>query len=479
MLKLEQINKLMQDLVRFEERVGRKIPDGIWNRSLNILLKDGSQDVIHTVELLQNGNKVYLQMSSSEIFDMIGRLFHFHYEYIHEAAGLNAIDRYFLRITGFLFDNRHMDTAEHYIEPGKEHRAELSAEPWPPELENASGYEQCFLYDYCRDLFEKYKETAVICEQKQGADTDTDTGTEKLQCKFFKTVDDYQLNYYVHGNEQLPVLVLCNAYGMSRDIWRYTIDYFAGSYRLIIWETRGTLPEHVGMPLNGYLQAEDLCVILEMEGVQTADFICWCSGFKTAAEFYRTHSGKVRSLTAICGYFNPIGDGKAIWTEFDKTIGKLSSMLAGDAKLTGNPFVLQLIKKLFSFNLTGNSFEKRGVEVPDKLLSNLIGSADVEVKAIITAPFAGRETLLSYARLTLELQNQDVSDVLDLLECPVLLIHAGLDIIADIRTAEFASSRIKKCRVEYLPHATHWCLWEDHAEVNEIIENFLHNVHRL
>ncbi len=430
-MTLAQINDFLQDVFRFEECVTRKLPQELWERTVHVSGVNGME---------------------AEILRLLGQLLKLEFVFTDENHRINAIDGYFRSVTDGLYAGTERDAGEH----GKRN----------PEKTDPGGWDG--LPGYCRERYEAYCAAKAI----PGAETVNATAAHFLRRSIF-VEDGRRLDYFICGGKQQPPLVLVNAYGIPMEIWRYVALHFSDRYRIITWETRGTLPEHEGLPMDRYAHREDLRKILEKEAARRADFICWCSGFKIMAEYYRACPEKVRTISALCGYFNPIAQEKGLWTEFDRTIGKLSEMIAKDEGFVESPFIMTLIEKLFSFNIPAAVSGKTQSGITDRLLENLIGSAEPEVKAIITAPFRDRATLKNYAKLTLDLQRHDISGVLPELECPVLIINAGRDVIADLRCAQTAAGRIKDCSYVYLKHATHWCLWDDHAEVGRVLEEFL------
>lgn len=429
-MTLAQIDRFLPDVFRFEECVTRKLPEEIWKRTVHVSAVNGME---------------------AELLLLLGEILNLEFMFTDEARQINAVDRYFQSV----MDSLHACTEHETADRLKAYTGKMD-----PEMRKG-------LLRHCRKRYEAYYARTAF--------TGVDDGNiaTPFRRRSFLAEDGRRLDYFICGKEQLPVLVLINAYGIPMEIWRYVALHFSGRYRIVTWETRGTLPEHAGLPLDRYFHREDLHRIMEKEAIRRADFICWCSGFKIMAEYFKAYPEKVGTISILCGYFNPIDPEKELWTEFDRTIGKLSEMIVKDEGFMENPFMMKLIEKLFSFNITANIPGRTRCDISDKLLENLIGSAEPEIKAIITAPFADRGTLENYAKLTLDLQSHDISDVLPELECPVLIINAGHDIIADIRCAETAAGRIKDCSYVYLKHATHWCLWDDHAEVNRILEEFL------
>jgi 3-oxoadipate enol-lactonase len=55
----------------------------------------------------------------------------------------------------------------------------------------------------------------------------------------FAESDGCRIAYSTHGPDRAPVLLLSNALGTTRDMWRPQMEAFGGSFRVIAYDTRG------------------------------------------------------------------------------------------------------------------------------------------------------------------------------------------------------------------------------------------------
>jgi len=294
------------------------------------------------------------------------------------------------------------------------------------------------------------------------------------------TKDGHSLEYMIFGDRNPKPLVLINAYGIPSKIWQYIIYYYAKEYKVITWNLRGTSADHAGIDLSSEMQGSDLEEILLEEKIFSADIICWCSGLKVFCEYYKRKPESVKSLVIVSGYFNPIYEKGPYWTEFDQTIGRLSKMIETNDGFIDNPLVFELIKKLFSFDIASKKMESvtqlnTSFEEKNDIYRQMLMSADPEVKEMITMPFGNQKMIKNYAKITLELQKQDIMKMLPNLTCRTLVVNAELDMITDIRCARAGCLCIKGAEYRNLSSASHWSLWENFEDVIEVIDDFWMN----
>lgn len=288
--------------------------------------------------------------------------------------------------------------------------------------------------------------------------------------RLLHSTDGCEISYYIFGENQVETLVLVNASGIPHEIFRYLIASYMEQYRVIVYDLRGTRDEDYGFELTLKKQGEDLALLLIKENIESAHFLCWCSGLKSFEKFYESHEDQVKDLVIISGYFNPLGKNQAYWTEFDSTIGRLSSMIVKNEQFSQSTWVLGLIQRLFNFNLESVQ-ENKELEASLRYEAILKNATD-EVKEIITYPFKSLKRLYNYAVVTLQLQSMDFSEVLEKLSCPTLILNAGMDKVTDLRCAKKQQAIIPTSSYKELPYSSHWCIYEDYEEIVDCIEEF-------
>lgn len=290
--------------------------------------------------------------------------------------------------------------------------------------------------------------------------------------------DGFEVKYKVFGQDKIQTMVLINAYGIQSEIWKNMIYYYSGKYRVVVWETRGTMPEHTNVNMQPIMFSLDLESILRKEQIKKAILVCWCSGLKILAEFYKRNPCVASSIVIIAGYFNPFPETGSYWSDFDNTIGKLSQMIVKDRSLSKNPLILGLIQKLFRLDIGEKRLESLlSAEASEyeryDIQNTLVRNAALDVKQFITLPFNHSQTLQNYAEITIELQKHEILSMLSEIAVPTLIINAGKDMVTDIHCARMGRAYIHNSQMVELPNATHWCIWENYEEIISEIERFM------
>lgn len=463
MVTFSDYNDFFCELVKFKENMGKKLPEGFWNHRIRVCLNKECYFVIYdrakmlyltlrkrmglSAEYFDAMRNCRLYIAAGELLSALEETFSLGFDYLEDDCRLGPMDKYFSVLL------KGLGPAVSFEEVSRNRKA--------------SRIYKEVLIRYNQKLLDDFR------KERQWVEIQTARRMKNFCKKSVYTKDGLCLDYYVYGNGNKPALILANAYGIGREIWRYVINYFSRDYRIITWETRGTSPADKNVSLKGINHAEDLQHILAGESIERADFICWCSGLKILMEYYRLHRDVFNSISVITGYFNPMEKNLPLKTEFDFTIGGLSKLLVNDPAAVKNPSMGQLIEKLFQFNYSEKTLNSLNEKSLYKSLNTMIGSAKPEIKAVITKPFSDGQTLLNYAYLTVDLQGHDISRVWKELDVPVLMINAGYDIVSNPESSRLASEKLKNCEYVFLDHATHWCLWEDYEKVNPILESFL------
>ena len=126
-----------------------------------------------------------------------------------------------------------------------------------------------------------------------------------------KAFDDAPIWYRSLGSPKDPVLVLCDGVGCEGYIWKYFLEHFQQSQRILHWNYRG----HGKTPAPGNPDtltveqfAEDLKVVLDDAGVERPAVILGHSmGVQVIFEFYHRYPERVTALIPVTGSY-----GKAL-----------------------------------------------------------------------------------------------------------------------------------------------------------------------
>jgi len=294
-----------------------------------------------------------------------------------------------------------------------------------------------------------------------------------LENKLSNCGNHRSITYQIGGNNHSSVIVLVNAYGVNPRIWKYVIDYFSQTHKVITWNNRGLEPEDAGLSLTIDFHIEDLSRILDKENVSVADFVCWCSGTKILLEYYRQHPEKFRTITILNGLFEPLNDKKEIKSQYAASIEKLSALIVQHPNIVH--YNQDLITKIINPKNNRNTLDKlkNNPELLNDTLDKLIKSANSKVKLMLTEPFTNKTTLLSFCIMTLIFRNYNIINYLSSIKVPVLLLISAQDVVTPPENALLCLSKFSDCKSILLKDSSHWCLWDQHEIVNSIIKQHL------
>lgn len=110
-------------------------------------------------------------------------------------------------------------------------------------------------------------------------------------------VDGCRLSYAVEGPEGRPFVLLSNALGTTRDLWRGQLGPFTGTFRVVCYDTRGH--GESGVPADGYTLdrlGRDAVAVLDAVGADRAH-VCGLSLGGLTAMWLALHApGRVERL---------------------------------------------------------------------------------------------------------------------------------------------------------------------------------------
>jgi pimeloyl-ACP methyl ester carboxylesterase len=232
-----------------------------------------------------------------------------------------------------------------------------------------------------------------------------------MQVKTALSRDNVSLTYYVAGTGQRQLVVVSTP-GMSVRFWLPLLRRLGPNYRVLAFEYRGFPAGDVAMDPEQVSFArclEDLELLLEIEAVPSADFLCWCSGTWLAMSLLERKPEVVRSLAAI-----GVGTGPTnVLTQFDATVFEIKQSLDEDPR---------------SLARTLTRMKRVGVLRDDAFFEAILPLADQALEAkrdpTCKPPFLVFDTapaLLNYVRLFARFQ--EMFRPVGTLGLPVLLVN--------------------------------------------------------
>lgn len=163
-----------------------------------------------------------------------------------------------------------------------------------------------------------------------------------MEARNTKTADGLDLTYYLAG-EGARHLVIASAPGMSVRFWVPIIRRLADEYRILAFDYRGASAGHRALrPAEAYFQrcVDDVEHLLDLEGIERAQFLAWCSGTSLVAHLHKRRPRLVRSLGTV-GVSRSESNERS---SFASTIADLCDLVTADA--ASLPRMLGMMKKV-------------------------------------------------------------------------------------------------------------------------------------
>lgn len=262
--------------------------------------------------------------------------------------------------------------------------------------------------------------------------------------------------------EGAPVIVLANGLGGPPASWRAQIDYLSDRYRLLTWDYRGLygsqkpkLNEASAYAIPNHVR--DLEVITREEGITEAAVVGWSMGVQVSLETFRRLRPLVKSLVLINGTsgraldtVTPIPGMKAVMpslVEIARKAHALAKQLA--QKTTSQPETVVWFKRM---GLVSETFD-------DGVFAELVhqySALDME------AFFQNLKAIGTH----------DASDVLPLIDVPVLVITGDRDTFTPRALAQQMARNIRTAEMLVVRGGTHYTCVEFPELVNLRIERF-------
>lgn len=455
-------------VLNFKEDLDYKLPGYLQSKALHVCFdKDSSylfeshplllRAILHDPDNSKDHGCLYQKKSvcirSVEFFKALEEVFCLKIEFTENTDNVNPIDRFFSNI---------LDRYSSHLRPDVTHRL-ADARNGKTDIHEMRKKEFVFFTQRLVD---------EIHIHRREMDKEAQYRIDTLEKRVIQSRDGFTLNYFIGGDRKKPPLILVNAYGMSHEIWKWLIRHFSEKFKIVTWQTRGYDETDGNLSLRGIDHASDLEHIIREEGIEKADFVCWCSGLKIVMEYYRLHQDTFRTLSIVTGYFEPLDKNNPLRTPFDSTIGRLSQMIVHNPKLV-HLLKDTLMEKAFHFRYSKHIADGFENAIPHDVLEQILGGINEHTKRLVIRPFLNGNTFINYARMTVDLQEHDISDLLAASTVPTLIIGAENDIISHPMSSEMAAKRLLHSHYVSLKNASHWCLWDNHEEVNSLIEGHI------
>lgn len=270
------------------------------------------------------------------------------------------------------------------------------------------------------------------------------------------------LHYDVYGKGE-PTIVCCNGVGVSTFFWKYVVDYFSATHRVVTWDYRGhnrsgrpaeMTPENFTIELN----ARDCLAVLDDAGVEHAVFVGHSMGCQVIFELWRQAPERVAGLVPICGpYGRPLdtfGVPAVSHALFDTLYGAVNAwpdeFQAVLRPLLRSPLPLQ-IARMGAIN------------------GQLAAAEDMQ-------PYfdhLSQMELRVFFLMSGEMQKHDAGPWLGRIDAPTLVVAGEHDLMTPLSLAHEMTDRIADAELLILPKGSHAGLIEHPELLNLRLEKFL------
>jgi len=256
------------------------------------------------------------------------------------------------------------------------------------------------------------------------------------------TSDDAEIFHTVMGDG--PPVFLLHPFPANHKVWLPAAELLAGRYRLILPDLRGHGGSSPGTgPATMEKHAADLLRLAETSGVGKAVFAGVSVGGYVLFEFWRRHRERVSGLI-LC-------DTRA---DADTDEGRANRLKAADdvEKQGSVPFIDSMIPKLL-----GDTTRTTRPELVERARKMMLEMSAAGIAAVQRGMAARPDS---------------ISD-LKTINAPTLVMVGAEDTLTPLSEAELMQRNILGSRLQVIPRAGHYAVFEQHETAGKAIRGFL------
>jgi nucleoside-diphosphate-sugar epimerase/pimeloyl-ACP methyl ester carboxylesterase len=263
-----------------------------------------------------------------------------------------------------------------------------------------------------------------------------------------------------------PKVFILNAFGQSPVFWNPLLEVWGEQYETILMQPRGIAGDFpAGLTFDD--QVADLKAILDREDeMAPVHLVGWCTAPKVLLEYTRQNPGRVASLCFVTGAFYGFAGTEDLATSYERTMEPLCRRVLKRPELAR--FVMDALSALLVGKPESDSVERLEI-------SELLSFVSKAVKPLVIAPFLREASLLNYAAQLLDFWSVDLSRVAAAVTTPTLFIASERDKIASPEMSYAVSRTMPNAHFVNLRGGNHYCMYESHELVAELLSAFWTN----
>ena len=286
--------------------------------------------------------------------------------------------------------------------------------------------------------------------------------TERIPYQESIVVTDDGIELAVQAIGVGPAVLIANGIGVTVPGMDVLVHHLRGRYRCISWDYRGTGQSPVSSPqsidLSMPRHAVDAFQVLDALGVDQAAVLGWSMGVQVGLEMIRLAPARVTGFGALFG-----AAGTPFRHAFPGPLAELVHLAVHGSRVAPWP---------------GMGLVRLGARVPPLAwwICSVLGfvgkTADKEIfhrDVCSTASAEGR----SYFSVLAELMDHDAADMLDSVQCPVLVVAGIGDWVTPPAAAAVMAEAIEGARLLVLEDTTHFGVIEHGPALLDPVDELL------
>jgi pimeloyl-ACP methyl ester carboxylesterase len=271
----------------------------------------------------------------------------------------------------------------------------------------------------------------------------------RYNCSRVESSDGAPLRVYSSGQPSDKAIIIVSACGMPAKLCDCWMGFLGKDHFVITWESRGLFEEPSdfdALNCDVATQAEDLFAVMDHFGVKTAHLLGLCGGAVIAIQAASAQPARVSSMSLWHGDF---AGGDSLKTTHQRNLQALITIAAAGRAQAAS------VHKLFQ-------------------QSDLINLRP-DLAHLILYPYATAEMLFRYGKLNGSIMNTDISNLLERISHPTLVVTSEDDSTAHPEGSMRVAKRIPNAILHVEQHGDHLSLFDAQPHITALAARFISN----